>query len=51
MKALASEIVRKLGKRLQWLRIRVRELTGPCERYMTMDRFDRGHRRHATNQG
>lgn len=29
MKALASEIVRKLGKRLQWLSIRVRELTGP----------------------
>ena len=28
MKALASEIVRKLGKRLQWLSIRVRELTG-----------------------
>jgi len=28
MKALASEIVRKLGKRLQWLSIKVRELTG-----------------------
>jgi hypothetical protein len=28
MKALASEIVRKLGKRLQWLSIEVRELTG-----------------------
>jgi hypothetical protein len=28
MKALASEITRKLGKRLQWLSIRVRELTG-----------------------
>lgn len=28
MKALASEIVRKLGKRLQWLSIQVRELTG-----------------------
>jgi antiviral helicase SLH1 len=28
MKALASEIVRKLGKRLQWLGIQVRELTG-----------------------
>jgi antiviral helicase SLH1 len=28
MKALASEIVRKLGKRLQWLRVNVRELTG-----------------------
>lgn len=28
MKALASEIVRKLGKRLQWLGIQVKELTG-----------------------
>lgn len=28
MKALASEIVRKLGKRLKWLAIEVRELTG-----------------------
>ncbi|KAG6817216.1 hypothetical protein H0H87_011574 [Tephrocybe sp. NHM501043] len=28
MKALASEIVRKLGKRLSWLNIEVRELTG-----------------------
>ncbi|OJA16987.1 hypothetical protein AZE42_00549 [Rhizopogon vesiculosus] len=28
MKALASEIVRKLGKRLQWLSIKVKELTG-----------------------
>ena len=28
MKALASEIVRKLGKRLRWLFIEVRELTG-----------------------
>lgn len=28
MKALASEIVRKLGKRLKWLKINVRELTG-----------------------
>lgn len=28
MKALASEIVRKLGKRLAWLSIEVRELTG-----------------------
>lgn len=28
MKALASEIVRKLGKRLRWLNIKVRELTG-----------------------
>ncbi|GJE84444.1 Sec63 domain-containing protein [Phanerochaete sordida] len=31
MKALASEIVRKLGKRLQWLSIRVRELTGDMQ--------------------
>jgi antiviral helicase SLH1 len=28
MKALASEIVRKLGKRLAWLSIVVKELTG-----------------------
>ena len=28
MKALAAEIVRKLGKRLKWLSILVRELTG-----------------------
>jgi antiviral helicase SLH1 len=28
MKALAAEIVRKLGKRLRWLSIEVRELTG-----------------------
>lgn len=28
MKALASEIVRKFSKRLQWLSIQVRELTG-----------------------
>ncbi|TFY83832.1 hypothetical protein EWM64_g204 [Hericium alpestre] len=31
MKALASEITRKLGKRLQWLGIRVRELTGDMQ--------------------
>lgn len=31
MKALASEIVRKLGKRLQWLSIQVRELTGDMQ--------------------
>ncbi|KAF9569347.1 Sec63-domain-containing protein [Agrocybe pediades] len=31
MKALASEIVRKLGKRLQWLSIEVRELTGDMQ--------------------
>ncbi|EIW82415.1 Sec63-domain-containing protein [Coniophora puteana RWD-64-598 SS2] len=31
MKALASEIVRKLGKRLQWLGIQVRELTGDMQ--------------------
>ncbi|KAI9000894.1 Sec63-domain-containing protein [Trametes punicea] len=31
MKALASEIVRKLGRRLQWLSIRVRELTGDMQ--------------------
>ncbi|KAF8914047.1 Sec63 Brl domain-containing protein [Gymnopilus junonius] len=31
MKALASEIVRKLGKRLAWLSIEVRELTGDMQ--------------------
>ncbi|CAA7259895.1 unnamed protein product [Cyclocybe aegerita] len=31
MKALAAEIVRKLGKRLQWLAIEVRELTGDMQ--------------------
>ncbi|THH12262.1 hypothetical protein EW145_g150 [Phellinidium pouzarii] len=31
MKALASEIVRKLGKRLKWLGIKVRELTGDMQ--------------------
>ena len=31
MKALAAEIVRKLGKRLQWLSVRVRELTGDMQ--------------------
>lgn len=31
MKALAAEIVRKLGKRLQWLSITVRELTGDMQ--------------------
>ncbi|KAG6832920.1 hypothetical protein H0H92_004804 [Tricholoma furcatifolium] len=37
MKALASEIVRKLGKRLSWLSIQVRELTGDahCDMQMT----------------
>ena len=33
MKALASEIVRKFGKRLQWLSIKVRELTGESKEY------------------
>ena len=33
MKALAAEIVRKLGKRLQWLGISVRELTGASWRF------------------
>ncbi|KAG9102344.1 hypothetical protein FRC06_002103 [Ceratobasidium sp. 370] len=31
MKALAAEIVRKLGKRLSWLSIKVRELTGDMQ--------------------
>lgn len=45
MKALAAEIVRKLGKRLKWLSIRVRELTGmssyglsdTCAKYLAGD--------------
>ncbi|KAI0049650.1 Sec63-domain-containing protein [Auriscalpium vulgare] len=39
MKALASEIVRKLGKRLRWLSIEVRELTGDMQ--MTKDEIRR----------
>ena len=31
MKALAAEIVRKLGKRLHWLSVKVRELTGDMQ--------------------
>ncbi|KAH8118593.1 Sec63-domain-containing protein [Phellopilus nigrolimitatus] len=31
MKALAAEIVRKLGKRLRWLAVNVRELTGDMQ--------------------
>ena len=31
MKALAAEIVRKLGRRLRWLSIAVRELTGDMQ--------------------
>jgi len=31
MKALAAEIVRKFGKRLQWLSVKVRELTGDMQ--------------------
>ena len=31
MKALAAEIVRKFAKRLQWLGIHVRELTGDMQ--------------------
>ena len=31
MKALAAEITRKFGKRLAWLNIRVRELTGDMQ--------------------
>ena len=31
MKALAAEIVRKLGKRLKWLAIQVKELTGVAD--------------------
>jgi hypothetical protein len=30
MKALAAEITRKVGKRLAWVGIKVRELTGQC---------------------
>ena len=32
MKALAAEVVEKLGKRLAWLGIKVRELTGEIGR-------------------
>lgn len=35
MKALASEIVRKFSKRLAWLSVKVRELTGDMQ--MTKD--------------
>ena len=40
MKALASEITRKLGKRLAWLRIKVRELTGILFFPFFMGRWD-----------
>ncbi|KAF7968884.1 hypothetical protein HWV62_28912 [Athelia sp. TMB] len=39
MKALASEITRKLGKRLQWLGISVRELTGLLQCCLPLDVF------------
>ncbi len=35
MKALAAEIVRKINKRLQWLSISVRELTGMLNSYFS----------------
>ena len=35
MKALASEITRKLGKRLRWLSIEVRELTGRFREFVS----------------
>ncbi len=37
MKALASEIVRKLGKRLAWLSIEVRELTGKNNQFFVAE--------------
>lgn len=37
MKALASEIVQKLGKRLRWLSISVRELTGQYLIYIPLE--------------
>lgn len=37
MKALAAEIVEKLGKRLAWLGVQVRELTG--KQYQSISRF------------
>jgi antiviral helicase SLH1 len=40
MKALASEIVRKLGKRLQWLSIQVKELTGVDQWFLWVLTFD-----------
>lgn len=39
MKALASEIVRKLGKRLAWLAIEVRELTGKVTFHPSIKQF------------
>jgi hypothetical protein len=33
MKALAAEITRKLGKRLAWLNVAVKELTGKSQNY------------------
>jgi antiviral helicase SLH1 len=35
MKSLAAEIVTKLGRRLQWLRISVREFTGKYIEYIS----------------
>jgi hypothetical protein len=50
MKALASEIVRKLGRRLEWLAIQVKELTGVDQQYMFLFYSSKGHARgHATN--
>ena len=37
MKALASEIVRKLGKRLAWLSIEVRDLTGKNNQFFVAE--------------
>jgi hypothetical protein len=51
MKALASEIVRKLGKRLQWLGIQVRELTGTfCHVGILTQVSEVHHRRYAVDE-
>jgi antiviral helicase SLH1 len=41
MKALAAEVVRKLSKRLAWLGVQVRELTGDMQ--LTRREIDRTH--------
>lgn len=50
MKALASEITRKLGKRLQWLQIRVRELTGTPSRVELVHVYSLPRRRYAAHK-
>ena len=50
MKALASEITRKLGKRLAWLKIKVRELTGAFTAISTSSVVNPIHRGHAVDE-